>query len=289
MSSKPQIVVDFIVEQVKQHKEVRKDPLFVGIQGPQGSGKSHLSRLLEISLPSPPHSYKTLILSLDDLYLPFQEQSSLSRQHPSNDLLTGRGPPGTHDLPLALEVFGKLRRREELTLPSYDKSLHDGRGDRVEGRMVVHGNLAKEVEIVIFEGWMVGFSPLAERHLVERWENAKDGEWIKRYSLETLLDSNRRLIAYQALWKEIDCFVQINPEKTDYVWEWRLEQEHNMKAKNGGKGMTDEEVKAFISRYMPSYELFQGGIHKKIAPNWKGHGLQITIGRGREVLDTQNF
>lgn len=37
------------------------------------------------------------------------------------------------------------------------------------------------------------------------------------------------------------------PDETPYslIYKWRLQQEHNMKAKNGGRGMTDEEVKKY--------------------------------------------
>lgn len=30
------------------------------------------------------------------------------------------------------------------------------------------------------------------------------------------------------------------------IYKWRLEQEHDMKARNGGKGMTDEAVKLYV-------------------------------------------
>lgn len=33
-----------------------------------------------------------------------------------------------------------------------------------------------------------------------------------------------------------------------------------MKARNGGKGMTDEQVKVFIDRYIPGYHFFGDGI-----------------------------
>ena len=34
-----------------------------------------------------------------------------------------------------------------------------------------------------------------------------------------------------------------------YIYKWRLQQEHHMKAKNGGKGMTDEQVeRCFFSQ-----------------------------------------
>lgn len=50
-----------------------------------------------------------------------------------------------------------------------------------------------------------------------------------------------------------------------------------MKARNGGKGMTDEQVKVFIDRYIPGYHFFGDGIiaggtdprsGKPIRPPW---------------------
>lgn len=38
---------------------------------------------------------------------------------------------------------------------------------------------------------------------------------------------------------------QIKPVEThpyDYIYKWRLQQEHDMKSRNGGKGMSDEQV-----------------------------------------------
>lgn len=31
----------------------------------------------------------------------------------------------------------------------------------------------------------------------------------------------------------------------DYIYKWRLQQEHNMKTANEGKGMTDEQVEKY--------------------------------------------
>jgi D-glycerate 3-kinase len=61
-----------------------------------------------------------------------------------------------------------------------------------------------------------------------------------------------------------------------------------MKAKNGGIGMTDDEVKAFIGRYMPGYELWLEGVQSAHAP-WKGRGLQLVVGEEREILGTRDF
>ena len=46
-----------------------------------------------------------------------------------------------------------------------------------------------------------------------------------------------------------DCHPQIKPVEDhpyDYIYKWRLQQEHNMKAANGGKGMTDEQVEKYV-------------------------------------------
>ena len=56
-----------------------------------------------------------------------------------------------------------------------------------------------------------------------------------------------------------------------------------MKAKNGGRGMTDEQVYAFVERYMPGYELWKEGIWSNDAP-WAGRALRMYFGRGREVI-----
>lgn len=77
-----------------------------------------------------------------------------------------------------------------------------------------------------------------------------------------------------------------------------------MKAKNGGIGMTDQQVVAFIARcvyrssfedaaddrcrYMPGYELFLEGVQSPQA-SWKGKGLKLIVGRGREIVATEGF
>lgn len=36
------------------------------------------------------------------------------------------------------------------------------------------------------------------------------------------------------------------------IYRWRLEQEHSMKAKNGGRGMSDEQVERLVLSIRPS-------------------------------------
>ena len=94
-----------------------------------------------------------------------------------------------------------------------------------------------------------------------------------------------------------------------------------MKSKNGGKGMTDEQVKTyapllsvhldgayldsfrFIDRYIPGYVFFSEGVRSgytkldpqglktenRVLPPWLGHSLAITIDEHRNVVDTEKF
>lgn len=76
-------------------------------------------------------------------------------------------------------MFRALRQREnDIRIPFYDKSMHDGKGDRVpesEWRTVNESGKAK-VEVVIFEGWCVGFRPLSDHELKEKWKSATKEE-----------------------------------------------------------------------------------------------------------------
>lgn len=116
----------------------------------------------------------TTVLSIDDFYLPHQQQKQLAADHPFNPLIQHRGQPSTHDVPLCDAVFSSLRSRRETRLPSYDKSAHDGRGDRTsqEEWKTVNREYEESIEVVIFEGWCVGFRALEAEDLRTRWEQA---------------------------------------------------------------------------------------------------------------------
>ncbi|TBU31140.1 P-loop containing nucleoside triphosphate hydrolase protein [Dichomitus squalens] len=283
-------------------------PLIVGVQGPQGSGKTFLTSLLRDALQSPPHNLSVAVFSLDDLYLPHDGLVSLAQAHPHNPLLRGRGQPGTHDVPLGTQVLTKLRGINDLTgpdaqveLPSFDKSLFNGEGDRAPSGTIVR----PPVDVVLFEGWCVGFYPISreevERRFVRPVIGLDEGFFEKRgYKVEDVLEINERLSSYVSWWESLDAFIQIKPPDEHpytHIYKWRLQQEHNMKARNGGKGMTDEQVEAFVDRYIPGYVFFGDGVtegfeespgHRKLPP-WIGRGLRIQIGESREVLRVDNF
>ncbi|KAM0756323.1 P-loop containing nucleoside triphosphate hydrolase protein [Meredithblackwellia eburnea MCA 4105] len=304
-----QLVGDFVLTQLARHRQVWKakgeiaPPLIVGVQGPQGCGKSHLTSLLPAYLEAPPHSLRLGSLSLDDIYSDHKTLSALAATNPTNGLIQGRGQPGTHDLPLGescLKAFSSsnLNPSKPIKLPVYDKSRFGGQGDRSEEVVTVQGPL----DVVIFEGWMLGFGPLADTELSWRCaEVAKDPKaygdthldysppFFAQHDELSLTFINKELRKYVAgLWSYLDCMVQLKPVQMNYIWEWRLQQEHAMKAKNGGKGMTDDEVKGFIGRYMPGYELFMDEMNGK-STRWSGNSLQLVVGRSREILGTLPF
>jgi D-glycerate 3-kinase len=132
---------------------------------------------LETTLRSPPYNLPTLTLSIDDLYLPRSAQVELAASHPHNPLIQHRGEPSTHDMTLGLELFRALKSKaNNIRIPSYDKSLHDGKGDRLPETAwrVINSSGEEPVEVVIFEGWCVGFRSLSPKIVEEKWNQSRE-------------------------------------------------------------------------------------------------------------------
>lgn len=163
-------------------------------------------------------------------------------------------------------------------LPVFDKSLCDGEGDRSDKTVPVDGPL----DVFILEGWSFGFGPLPTAELEKRYD-AKDGTYFPQHSLFSLKELNTYLGYATKIYRYFHAFITVEPTSYEYVFRWRLQQEHNMKAANGGRGMSDEQVRKFIERYMPAYELWTGGITSPDAP-WAGRLVCMKFGPEREVL-----
>lgn len=314
----------FILEKLSEHKQssecspAKLRPLFVGVQGPQGSGKTFSTSWTKTILSEAPHSLSVAVISIDDFYLPYHGLKALAGDHPDNPLLQGRGQPGTHDISLAISILNSLRgindqaesETKPVELPVFDKSQYSGFGDRLppgSGPLIF-----APVDVVILEGWFIGFLPTSEEIIVQKWEQFQvvpdlqdlPGEAfdMRKYSVKNILEINGNLRCYVECWSLLDAFIQIRPPETSpykYIYTWRLEQEHAMKAKNGGKGMTDEEVRRFIDRYIPGYVFFSPVSHPSSATSESqdatlcyqasGRRIAITIGRDREILATSVF
>ncbi|KAG7091091.1 hypothetical protein E1B28_010146 [Marasmius oreades] len=303
-------------------------PLFVAIQGPQGSGKSYLTGLIQSHLSSPPHCLRVATLSIDDLYLPHTQLKSLAESYPENPLWKGRGQPGTHDIVLGLQILSCLKQgrmgRQRIELPRFDKSLYDGEGDRLP--MDGTGSLVQPpIDLVIMEGWCMGFYPIPDREIDERWDRL----WQVEKGLLGMDDSivgtkenikqiNEVLHRYVDVWSFFDIFIQLKPalltnnvSQYSIVYNWRLEQEHSMKSLNGGKGMSDAAVKLFVDRYIPGYVFFGDGmingecsvntstqsegdirnatVPQSSRPPWVGKSLLVVLDTHRDVIGLEEF
>ncbi len=296
-------VLSFILPHLSQHHESSSDtPFFIGLNGVQGAGKTVLVSSLARTLSSPPHNLATCVFSLDDLYLTHSDQVQLAQTNSDNPLLQHRGQPGTHDIALALEIFQKLERGEKVRIAKYNKSLFNGQGDRQPESEwdQVNTRSDQKVEIVIFEGWCVGFQPLTASELeskhfhAEEAREANDGKYQGRLghnTLQSVTAINDSLKQYSKLWQYFDVFIHIDASDPLFVYKWRLEQEATTKREKGA-GMSDEEVRKFVDGYYPSYELYTETLRRGVfkpreeesdGDGWKEKQLRLVVGEDRKV------
>ncbi|MDP8254872.1 MAG: hypothetical protein P9M14_03915 [Candidatus Alcyoniella australis] len=227
-------------------------PLLVGICGSQGSGKSTWARALEFILEH--RGLRAVSLSLDDLYLPWEEREKLQRQQPDNPYYAiHRGNPGTHDLELGINVLQSLSNADDQTvtrLPRFDKSLRNGRGEPLPmGQWpVVRGR----PDVVLFEGWFVGARPL-ER---ERFEALKARHpQVLKYEAEYDpageygWEINLGLEQYRPLFELLQMLILLKVPSLDKVVQWRQAQERRL-ISDRGQGMTPEQVERFVQPFL---------------------------------------
>ena len=190
-------------------------PIFVALQGPQGSGKTSVTERVKemLSEDNEDHGpYRVVTLSIDDLYLPHAQLKALASANPDNPFLRGRGLPGTHDIQLGLSLLRSLKdinrsRADNIRIPRFDKSLFGGEGDRLSESewTPVQGPL----DVVLLEGWCVGFYPQSRQYIEARMDEAPSALNATPYSLEHVLDMNQRVAAYIEWWDLFDICVQV--------------------------------------------------------------------------------
>ena len=268
------------------HSKQRIQPLVVGISGPQGSGKTTLVNHLVKQLSSDPYSLGVVSFSIDDIYLPHEELLEIARNNPGNKLLQHRGEPGTHDVPLGISTLDNLLAGKPTPIPSYDKSRYDGRGDRVPAS---EWKIAQPpFDIILFEGWCLGFQALSQATVAQKRSTSGHQRILSQHPLEHLQFVNEKLRGYSRLWDRLEALVWLNAQDINYVYAWRLEQEHVMKAELG-RGMTDDQIKIFVDGYMPAYEMYIDGLMKgELFAGKNGRQiLRIDYDRDRNVVRVQ--
>lgn len=267
------------------HPPTTKRPFIIGLNGVQGVGKTTLVRALSSTLQDQ-EQLSTLVVSIDDFYLRHVDQLDLAAAHPDNQLLQVRGEPATHDLALLRSVFESLCAGQPTAIPQYDKSAHDGLGDRLPESQWLRVNQAgaPPVRVVIFEGWCVGFRAISAAEVEAKWR-APGTRTLGLHKLEDLLFVNEALRGYDAVTDLFDAFIHVDAEDTEYVYKWRLEQEQQLR-RDRGTGMTDEQVVKFVDAYYPAYELFSDALREGIFTDRKGRQLRLVVGKDRMVIDT---
>lgn len=246
-------------------------------------GKTTLVRALAETLQQRERQ-PTLVVSVDDFYLRHADQLALAAAHPDNGLVQVRGEPGTHDVALLRAVFADLCAGRPTAVPQYDKGAHDGLGDRLpEDRWVAVNQPGQPpVRVVLLEGWCVGFRSVAAEEVEAKWK--APSRTLGLHKLEDLLFINDQLKDYDVITDLFDAFIHIDAEDTEYVYDWRLQQEQQLRTERG-TGMTDEQVVKFVDAYYPAYEIFSDRVRSGIFPDRKGCQLRLVVGKDRMVID----
>jgi D-glycerate 3-kinase len=167
-----------------------------------------------------------------------------------------RGQPGTHDVELAEWFFSQFTTEtvpKQIVIPIFDKSLFDGNGDRLPSSLWKHVEAGPPVDVVVFEGWCLGFLPLPTDDLQRRWSDAiesrtlENAKTLSNHSLEDLIFVNENLAIYCANFmgpQHLDCLVSLDALNLFDVYMWRQQQE-DMLRRMKGTAMTDEQVIKF--------------------------------------------
>ncbi|CDR37726.1 CYFA0S01e15874g1_1 [Cyberlindnera fabianii] len=286
------MVVPIVEETITFLNPILKDwnytekPLIINISGPQGSGKSYLSsKLLQYFTTAYSH-LKSVTFSTDDIYLTHKDQVKVVKEYPKNVLLKGRGLPGTHDVNLGYQLLADLdNRKSGFSIPRYDKSAFNGEGDRAPEEE--WEKVEKPADIVVFEGWFNGFTPFdSDEGILEKIE---ESEILKKYDKEMLFEVNSNLAGYIKLWDFVDVDIFYDTDDIDNVNDWRIQQEHEL-IKKKGTGMTDDEVRSFIERYMVVYELYYKDYTKLgIRSTREGKHLRVKINKQRDIEGLEVF
>jgi D-glycerate 3-kinase len=238
----PELLQNFwlpLARQLVEWHHQANGTLIQGILGGQGTGKTTLAAILTRILNH--LGLQVCQISLDDLYKTYAD-----RQQLTDPRLRWRGPPGTHDIDLGLEVLQHLKHKRPVQVPRFDKSAHGGNGDRTTPELVPHA------DIVFFEGWFVGVRPIAPAafdHPPPPIETADDRTFAR--------DMNDRLADYLPLWDLLDRLIVLLPTDYRLSQSWRKQAEQRMIAA-GRSGMTADEVDEFVKYFWRSLhpELF---------------------------------
>jgi D-glycerate 3-kinase len=235
-------------------------PVRVGLNGPQGCGKSTLVEHAVKTLAA--WGIRAVAVSIDDFYLTYSQQRALAERHPGNRYTEFRGYPGTHDVSLGARVLDALASPapQSVRTPVYDKAAHQGRGDRVPEALFRSVNTP--LDLVFLEGWMLGFTPVDSESLTD----------------PDLAVVNNALGDYSAWIERLDAFIHLDAHDPNFVIDWRIDAERARRAA-GAAGLTDEQARDYVLRFIPAYQTWGQGLREHLPVN--GPWLRVTLGNDR--------
>jgi D-glycerate 3-kinase len=237
----------------------------LGIQGPQGCGKSTMASALVEKWGRA--GVRATTVSIDDFYLTHAEQEALASRRPGNPYLRYRGYPGTHDVALGrrtIDAIASLGDAQSTAVPAYDKSAHRGRGDRAPAS--AWRRVTGPIDVLIVEGWMLGFAP------VDAGADALTAD-------PALRAPNQYLEAYRAWHERLDAFVHMHVQSLDTIVHWRMDSER-ARRERGESTLSDEEARDYIERFLPAYRLW---VPRLLAHRPCSEFTTIELGEDRSV------
>lgn len=201
---------------------------------------------------------------------------------------------GTHDLPLLSSFLRSILLNQPTHLPIYDKSAHSGLGDRAPPSTfppINDPDLSQprhtNIRVLLLEGWLTGFRSLPPATVEQKYLDFTHHKTLSHHKLEHLLFVNEQLKAYEPVWDQFDAFIHIDAQELEWVYEWRLEQEEQLRRERG-TGMSSEMVKKFVDGYFPAYELYEDGVREGVfrgVEEKRGRQLRLVVGRDRSVVE----
>ena len=139
--------------------------------------------------------------------------------------------------------------------------------------------------MVILEGWCVGFRAVPAAEVEAKWK--APSRTLHNHRLQDLEFVNDQLAAYDAITDLLDAFIHVDAEDTEYVYDWRQQQERQLLEERGA-GMTADQVTKFVDAYYPAYELYSDGVRRGIFSgdsSKQGSQIRLIVGKDRGVLE----
>jgi D-glycerate 3-kinase len=241
-------IADLLAHVIAEARAANPDrPALIGIGGAQGSGKSYQCRAYAAAHPRVAH------FSLDDVYLTRADREArgagiseaLEGIAIPPDMFTTRGPPGTHDITLAVGTIARLCRPFPTRIPSFDKRADDRRD---ESEWAIFEGPA---ETILFDGWCMGARP------PRNWSNgpfpddalneleAEDRSGFGRFEIYNELNQQ----TYQRFFATFDALIYLRAPSWEIVRNWRGQQEEETL----GRPLSPEENLA-LDRFVMHYE-----------------------------------